>query len=156
MPPWAASKRLTGRPAPARLLGQTVAADRTMTGTSPGQAQGALNDLTVGTVVYVSGLRRADGVIAASRIDRGPDTQRLAWLRGRIDAVQENGFSLSGVRVAQSSLDAPFRPATGEEVTITGAYFGGTFSSRTRDRAPEAALRGTVAAFVHRRLCRPV
>jgi hypothetical protein len=124
-----------------RVLGQTVAAGQSIIGTSQ---QGSLSDLAVGDTVKVSGLRRADGAVAASRIDKAA-AGSPAWLRGRVDNAQDRAFTLSGVRIAGPAFDQGLRPAPGEEVAVFGVYSAGTFSPAKITRLPVEPFAGRIA-----------
>jgi len=122
-----------------RVLGQTVAAGQSIIGASHSDS---LNDLAVGDTVHVSGLRRADGVIVASRIDKAP-AGSPAWLRGRVDNAGGNGFTLNGVRIDR--LDRASLPAAGEEVDVLGGYSAGKFRPAKIIRLPKEPFGGHIA-----------
>ncbi len=126
-----------------RVLGQTVAAGQSLVAT-PRSGGGSLNDLAVGDMVHVSGLRRADAVIVASRIEKAASASR-AWLRGRIESADANGFTLNGVRIEQRAADGVSRPAVGEEAAVLGAYSAGKFRPAKIVMAPKIPFAGRVA-----------
>ncbi len=124
-----------------RVLGQTVAADKSIVGTS---RSGTLSDLAVGDRIDVSGLRRADGVIVASRIDMS-NVGKPAWLRGQVETAGDNGFIVNGVRIAPSTFDRASAPVAGDAVAIQGSYSAGTFQAAKITRLPKEPFAGRFA-----------
>ncbi len=126
-----------------RVLGQTVAAGQSLVAASrPGA--GSLNDLAVGDMVDVSGLRQADAAIVASRIEKAATGGRV-WLRGRVESADTNGFTLNGVRIDQRAADGAPRPVVGEEAAVLGAYSAGKFRPAKIIRLPKAPFAGRVS-----------
>jgi Domain of unknown function (DUF5666) len=111
-----------------KVLGQTV-------------APASIENLSVGDTVTVSGLRRGDQVIAASRVD-GIEPRAHAWLRGRVEKAEDGGFTVNGVRMAPSNFEPGSRPSAGEEVAISGAYSHGTFAAAKVSRLPQVPFGG--------------
>jgi hypothetical protein len=126
-----------------RVLGQTVAAGQSQVAT-PRSGSGSLNDLAVGDMVHVSGFRRADAVIVASRIEKAATAGR-AWLRGRVESADAGGFTVNGVRVEQRAADGVSRPVVGEEAAVLGAYSGGKFRPAKTVRLPKTPFAGRVS-----------
>lgn len=126
-----------------RVLGQTVAGGQSLVAT-PRSGGGSLNDLAVGDMVHVSGLRREDAVIVASRIEKTA-TAGQAWLRGRVESVDAGGFTLNGVRIEQRAADGVSRPAVGEEAAALGAYSAGKFRPAKIVRLPKIPFAGRVS-----------
>jgi len=79
--------------------------------------------LTPGRWVAVSGLRRPDGVIDASRVD--PWDPARGWvLRGRLDAVTPKTLTVAGLTLSRGrGLDGAL-PEVGGMVRVTGAAAG--------------------------------
>ncbi len=79
--------------------------------------------LTPGRWVAVSGLRRPDGVIDASRVD--PWESARGWvLRGRLDAVTSKTLTVAGLTLSRGrGLDGAL-PEVGGMVRVTGAAAG--------------------------------
>ncbi len=123
-----------------RVLGQTVAAAQSLVAT-PRSRAGSLSDLAVGDRVDVSGLRRSDAVIVASRIEKAAPEGR-AWLRGRVESADSSGFTLNGLRIAAEGAS---RPVVGEEAAVLGAYSAGTFMPAKIIRLPKAPFAGRVS-----------
>jgi hypothetical protein len=124
-----------------RVLGQTVAAGQSIIGPSP---SGSLKDLAVGDAVHVSGLRREDAVIVASRIDKAGEGSP-AWLRGRVEKAGEDGFILSGIHIGRPASDRALAPAVGEEAGVLGAYSAGTLRPAKITRLPKDPFAGHIA-----------
>ncbi len=89
----------------------------------------SINDLAVGDHIDVSGLRRTNGVIAASRIDKtGPG--ETAVLRGRVTASGPNGFSVNGMHIDVLPGGRPATLGSGQDVQIIGTASGGRLRAR--------------------------
>ncbi|MBP2230595.1 hypothetical protein J2847_003900 [Azospirillum agricola] len=74
--------------------------------------------LRPGAWVAVSGLRRADGTIDASRVDGWSDAH--GWLlRGRLDAVSPTALTVAGLTLSRTVTDAALPPA-GSMVRVAG------------------------------------
>ncbi|SMH52261.1 DUF5666 domain-containing protein [Azospirillum agricola] len=74
--------------------------------------------LRPGAWVAVSGLRRADGAIDASRVDGWSDAH--GWLlRGRLDAVSPTALTVAGLTLSRTVTDAAPPPA-GSMVRVAG------------------------------------
>jgi Domain of unknown function (DUF5666) len=121
------------------VLGQTVSAQSGIIADKNGQSVRSTSDLAVGDSIEVSGLRRDDGVIAASRIEKraaaGP-----SLIRGTVTGVGNGGFAVSGYQLAL----APNRssPTVGTRVAVTGSISGGSFVPRRVERVPETPFGG--------------
>ena len=81
------------------MLGQTIklGSGARVYDQARGQAL-SVSDLRVGDFVRVSGLRRGDGVIVASRLERGPP-QREVRLSGPVSKVESGAFRVAGLRL---------------------------------------------------------
>jgi hypothetical protein len=81
-----------------------------------------LSDVRVGDVVRVSGLRRADRDIVATRVVREHgDAPRLFLLRGVVTEANRKYVEVDGQRIAWS---APLRAVRGQAVLVTGRMNG--------------------------------
>nr|WP_295829052.1 DUF5666 domain-containing protein [uncultured Azospirillum sp.] len=93
--------------------------------------------LTPGRWVAVSGLRRPDGVIDASRVD--PWDPARGWiLRGRLDAVTPKTLTVAGLTLSRGrGLDGAL-PEVGGMVRVAGAAAGkaGVFAALTMEPDP--------------------
>jgi Domain of unknown function (DUF5666) len=128
-----------------RVLGQTVATGHSVSGRpGGGSGPGSAGDLAVGDTIRVSGLRGADGVIVASRVDKA-EPRSPVWLRGHVDKVEASGFTLNGVRVAPSGSGQALKPAAGEEVAILGAYSEGRLTPARIVKLPKVPFAGRTA-----------
>ena len=77
------------------------------------------SDLRVGDFVRVSGLRRGDGVIVASRLERGPP-QHEVRLSGPVSKVESGAFRLAGLRLG--FLPEVSAIAPGKRVIVSGLW----------------------------------
>ena len=102
------------------VLGQTVSADKGVVADQKGPRSHSQSDLSVGDSIDVSGLRRDDGVIVASRVDRR-ETGGSALIRGTVTAVDDAGFTVSGLRIAAPPNHQLTRPAVGTKLAVIGA-----------------------------------
>jgi Domain of unknown function (DUF5666) len=101
------------------VLGQTVMVSQTIIAVQDQST--SLNDIAVGDRVDVSGLRRDDGVIVASRVDKA--VSEAALIRGTVENVQDGSFTVNGVRVTPAANLRPPGLAIGVEVEVIGALF---------------------------------
>ncbi|HEY8033936.1 MAG TPA: DUF5666 domain-containing protein [Methylocella sp.] len=125
------------------VLGQTVSADKGIVADQKGPGSRSLSDLAVGDSIDVSGLRRDDGVIVASRVDRLA-TGRSALIRGTVTAVDDAGFTVGQLRVTAPPNHQLTRPVVGAEVAVMGAMAQGSFSPRRIEIAPRAPFAGRI------------
>lgn len=125
------------------VLGQIVSADKGVVADQKGPGSHSLSDLSVGDSIDVSGLRRDDGVIVASRVDRR-ETGGSALIRGTVTAVDDAGFTVSGLRVADPPNHQLSRPAVGTKLAVMGAMSQGSFSPRRIEIAPQAPFAGRI------------
>jgi hypothetical protein len=125
------------------VLGQTVSADKGIVADQKGPRSRSLSDLAVGDSIDVSGLRRDDGVIVASRVDRLA-TSGSALIRGTVTAVDNEGFTVDGLRITGRPTHQLTRPAVGAKVAVIGALSEGSFSPRRIDIAPQAPFAGRI------------
>ena len=119
------------------VFGQRVEIPEGIISTGNGLRTLKISDLAAGDHIDVSGLRRSNGVIAASRIDKtGPG--ETAVLRGRVTASGQNGFSVNGVRIVAPVGRRPDTLSSGQDVQIIGTAIRGTLRAR---RIHQLALR---------------
>jgi hypothetical protein len=102
-----------------------------------------VSQLAVGDTIDVSGLRREDGVITASRIDRSPPDEP-ALLRGTVTAVDETGFTVNGLRIDAPADQRPSGLAPGRNVRVIGTPANGGLRARRFDLAPARPFGGRV------------
>jgi hypothetical protein len=124
-----------------RVLGQTVVVGHDGMGQPGNLASGSIANLAVGDTVKVSGLRRTDRTIVASRIDKA-EPGKPVWLRGQVDKAEDGAFVLNGVRVVPTAPDPALRPAAGEEVALAGVYVQGRFTPARVVRLPKTPFAG--------------
>jgi hypothetical protein len=121
------------------VVGQTVSAENGIIADKNGQSVRSTSDLAVGDSIEVSGLRRDDGVIAASRIEKraaaGP-----TLIRGTVTAVGNGGFAVSGYQLALAPNQPS--PTVGTHVAVTGSISQGSFVPRRVERVPETPFGG--------------
>ena len=120
-----------------RVLGQTVKISRKRKGKTATHGL-SFKKLRVGRRVEVSGFRRTDGTIEATRIDRlakgEPD-----YLIGRIDKRSDHRLTVSGVTVTTGKSINTSDLAPGAQVRIVGTSRKGRFRARAvhrRDVSP--------------------
>ena len=85
----------------------------------------AFRTLQAGDMVSVSGLRQADGVIIATRVDQTGDEERI-MLRGTAVAVSANSVRVGDLEVA--FVPGAAAPKTGEQVFAAGRMINGQFT----------------------------
>jgi len=102
-----------------------------------------VSQLAVGDSIDVSGFRRDDGVITASRIDRTP-AGGPALLRGTVSEIDENGFIMNGLHVAAPADQRPEGLAVGRDLRVIGIPADGRFRARRFDLAPARPFGGRV------------
>lgn len=101
------------------------------------------SSLAVGDHIDVSGLRRANGVIAASRIDKtGPGAATV--LRGRVTASGQGGFSVNGLRIDVPLANRPRSLTSGQDVEIIGTAVGGRLRARRINQLARRPFAGRV------------
>ncbi|MFQ5625373.1 MAG: DUF5666 domain-containing protein [Methyloligellaceae bacterium] len=111
------------------VFGQRIEIPEGVISAANGSRVVSIHDLAAGDHIDVSGLRRANGVIAASRIDKtGPGV--AAVLRGRVTASGQSGFSVNGVRIDAPFANRPGTLASGKEVLVIGAAIRGRLRAR--------------------------
>lgn len=142
------------------VFGQRIEIPSGVVSEANGSRVVSINDLAVGDHIDVSGLRRANGVIAASRIDKtGPNEPVV--LRGRVTASGPNGFSVNGMRIEAPAGSRPGTLSSGQEVQIIGTAVRGKlrarrinqlaqrpFSGRVRQLSVEGYMRRTISGGV--------
>jgi len=89
----------------------------------------SIDDLKVGDRIDVSGLRRGDGVIAASRVDKVRQDSP-ALIRGTVSAVDDKGFVVNGVRVESPVNARAFKVAVNQPVEVIGVPVSGRLGAR--------------------------
>ncbi len=125
------------------VFGQRIEIPSGVISTANGSKLVSINDLAVGDHIDVSGLRRANGVIAASRIDKtGPGA--AAVLRGRVTASGPGGFSVNGVRIDAPVASRPGTLASGQDVQIIGTAIRGRLRARRINQLAPRPFAGRV------------
>jgi hypothetical protein len=121
------------------VLGQRVALPpEVLFAERPGLARRlAPADLAPGLSVEVSGLRRSDGVIVASRIAPAP-AERVR-VSGRVTESSGDGLAIGALRVTPGRGGA----AVGEEVTLSGSLRGDVLVPDALQREPAGGLAGS-------------
>ena len=115
-----------------RVLGQSVAfGSATIFG--PG-----LGDMAAGDSITVSGFRRADGVVVATRIDkRSPTAPGI--LRAPFTDLDSQQIVVGDLRIDRRSLSGPVTPTASALITLVGPLVDGRFieaAGRVRPRQP--------------------
>ncbi|MBX3026837.1 hypothetical protein KF840_18165 [bacterium] len=119
------------------VIGQTVRLSAATRGAGDGAA--AASDFAPGAVVQVSGLRQADGAIAATRVATG--RPELAWVSGTAADPTADTVAISGTPVRVSDGGAL---ASGEEVRASGRWDGRQLIAERLDRLPALPFAGRV------------
>jgi len=122
------------------VVGQSVrlsAATRAGDGASEWTA--VATDFPIGTAVRVSGMRQADGVIAASRVTSSPD--QVARIEGAVGLDDAGRVTVAGtpLRVADDAVLAP-----GEEVRVVGSWDGTRLVASAVERVAPVPFDGRV------------
>jgi len=102
-----------------------------------------VSQLAVGDSIDVSGFRRDNGVITASRIDRAQPGDP-ALLRGTVSEIDENGFTMNGLRIAAPADQRPEGLAVGRDLRVIGIPADGRLRARRFDVAPARPFGGRV------------
>ena len=100
-------------------------------------AMAAFRTLQAGDVVSVSGLRQADGLIIATRVDQTTDDDRI-MLRGTAGAVTAASVRIGDFEIPLAPGATP--PKTGDHVFAAGRMINGTFT-------PNAVIGGLPLGF---------
>ena len=88
--------------------------------------QVSATDLRAGDFVRVSGLRRGDGVIVASRLERGPP-EREVQLVGPLSKLESGAFRVAGLRLGLLPELSELR--SGKRVVVSGRWDRGQLHS---------------------------
>lgn len=125
------------------VFGQRVEVPRGGVYTSGGLRRLSFDQLSVGDHIDVSGLRRANGVVAASHVDRtGPGA--AAVLRGRVMASDPSGITVNGMRVEAPRQNIGRALVSGQNVVIVGTTVGGKLRARRVNPLPARPFEGRV------------
>ena len=108
---------------------------------------GDIGKLKVGDWVRVSGLRLAQGQIAASHIEPIAPQAR-AQLNGVVGASDTDGFEVNGTRVRMDAQAASARPQPGQEVLAFGRWDGQSFKAQEVQVEPTQKGIGAVEQIV--------
>jgi len=111
------------------VFGQRVEIPEGIISASRGSQAMKIGDLAVGDHIDVSGLRRANGVIAASRIDKTASGE-TAVLRGQVTTSGQTSFSVNGVRIDAPRGGRPAGVSSGKDVLIIGTVIRGQLRAR--------------------------
>jgi hypothetical protein len=103
-----------------------------------------LAELKTGQHIEVSGSRREDGLIVASRLDRSAPGAS-SFVRGRITAIDSRGFRVNGLRVTSSPGTRPAGLRSGQEVSIAGRAAADGLRARRIAIAPRTPFGGRVS-----------
>jgi hypothetical protein len=97
--------------------------------------------LALGTVVRVSGMRRQDGVVVASRITRGQADEEVQII-GPVEASDAGGLSIAGTPL---EIVGDVRLAVGEEMRVAGRWTGAALRVDGAEAMPRVPFDGRVA-----------
>jgi hypothetical protein len=120
------------------VLGQTVIATTQTLTSDPKNAQStaAFNQ---GDYVKVSGLRKANGEIMASRIERSAPIAE-SNLIGPITSINGNTIEVYGLQISHASTGIEL--SIGQEISVTGQMRGGILIAREISPSPSMQLYG--------------
>jgi hypothetical protein len=125
------------------VFGQRIEIPSGVISTANGTRVVPIRNLAVGDHIDVSGLRLANGVIAASRIDM-TGTDASAVLRGRVTTSDQTGFVVNGVRIDAPLASRPRNLRSGQNVQIVGTAIRGRLRARRINPAPARPFAGRV------------
>ena len=94
------------------------------------------NDLRIGNFVQVSGLRRFDGRIVATRVHKIPPQNQVSLL-GHVTAVAKNNFQVQGMKINGT---APAHLKPGDSVLVSGKLHANAIIADSIK--PESVLQG--------------
>ncbi|MDX2169071.1 MAG: DUF5666 domain-containing protein, partial [Deltaproteobacteria bacterium] len=120
------------------VIGQTVRLSATTRGDAGGAARVA--DFPLGAVVQVSGLRQADGAIAASQVRLAAGD--VARLSGPLSLDAAGGAAIAGTRIAGLADDLA---AASDEVRVSGRWDGDVLRATAVEPLPRLPFDGRVA-----------
>lgn len=103
----------------------------------------SLGNIAPGAIVEVSGLRRLDGSITATRVDRAAPGSPV-FVRGPVTAADANGFSIAGLRIDAPAATRPPTVQQGREAAIRGVAEGNRFRATLVQGAPPVPYEGRV------------
>ncbi len=123
-----------------QVMGQTVQLSPMTRGGSGAEQFAAAADFPQSTFVKISGMRRGDGLIAASRVVRGGASE-TAELNGAVTARAAGRLAVAGTPVR---LEREESIAVGDQVRVAGRWNGDTLVARSVQRLPALPFAGRV------------
>jgi hypothetical protein len=121
-----------------RVAGQSVAL---VPETQLPDAVSGADTLALGTVVQVSGMRRQDGVVVASRITRGQADDGVQ-ITGPVETSDAGGLSIAGTPL---EIAGDVRLAVGENARVAGRWTGTALRVDGAEAVPHVPFDGRVA-----------
>jgi len=123
------------------VIGQTVElSSSTRTGGGSDQYAAGATAFPVNAAVQVSGMRRSDGVVVASRVT-ATEPGEVAQLTGAVMKLESGALAIAGTPVR---IDTGEQPAVGDEVHVTGRWDGSALVAQSVESLPRIPFDGHV------------
>ncbi len=128
------------------ILGQRVDLNEAILARDDDQVELTIDDLAIGQWAEVSGWRRDDGTIAATRLDISSSAgDGLALVRGPLEGAEgDRLLVVAGTAVTMPPTLAPSDLTPGNEVVVYGVAQGGRLRARQLERLPTRPFAGRV------------
>jgi len=130
------------------ILGQRV---RVSPQTRLAMSVDIFNQLQLGQMLRVSGLRHSSGEIIASRIALA-DQQSATSVVGQVSQLDERGFMLHGLRVNRNNIPYPAALSVGQEMMVAGRWDGQQLHAQQIEVStlqPQDLQHMVVQGFIH-------
>jgi hypothetical protein len=123
------------------VIGQTVQLSPVTRGGNEQQDSAVAAAYPLSSFVQVSGMRRADGVVVASRVSR-TEVSDVAQVAGPVTKSASGMLTIAGTPV---HIDSGTHLAIGDEVRVVGNWDGGAIAARSVESIPRVPFDGRVA-----------
>ena len=123
------------------VVGQTVQlSPATRAGGSDGEYSAVATAFPVNSFVQVSGLRRSDGVVVASRVAGGTASD-VVQLSGPVTKLDSGALAIAGTPLR---IEDRAQPSVGDEVHVIGRWDGSAVVARSVESIPRIPFDGRV------------
>ena len=123
------------------VVGQTVQlSPATRAGGSNGEYSAVATAFPVNSFVQVSGLRRSDGVVVASRVAGGTASD-VVQLSGPVTKLDSGALAIAGTPLR---IEDRAQPSVGDEVHVIGRWDGSAVVARSVESIPRIPFDGRV------------
>jgi hypothetical protein len=123
------------------VIGQPVQlSPATRAGDIDGEYSAVATAFRLNSYVQVSGMRRADGVVMASRVT-GSEARELVQLTGAVTRLESGTLTIAGTRVR---TDDRVQPSIGDEVRVIGRWDGSAILAQAIEPIPRVPFDGRV------------